>query len=172
MQERTQRKIDVKYNGSAYGDGIYTADSASSFWDQRYGTLGLLVARLRGQEGSPTTKRNGMAVMPVDSLPGPQFDSVITRSIVVLRKSSQCVAVLSYDVTKMQRENPSICPMYQLLQKTHREIQGLIDNLLNQLPTQTAKPNAVAAFKPPPLLGAPPAQLGWTLYNTQTNFGG
>jgi deltex-like protein len=173
-QERAEQKVEAKYNGSVWGDGVYTADHAYSFMSQlqRFGTLGLLVVRLRGQEGFPAVVRDGLTMMPAGPLPGAECDSVIAPSIVVLRQSSQCVAVLSYDATKINKENRQVCPMYNLLNLFHVEMQGLIDELLNRLPAQAAKPNAMTASKPPPIVGAPPAQLGAIIYNMQTHVGG
>ena len=46
--ERKANKIKSKHNGSAYGEGIYTARDVSFFHGSRYGDMCLMVARLKG----------------------------------------------------------------------------------------------------------------------------
>ena len=45
--ERASHDIhEVKFNGSAFGDGIYAASTPHAFRNQRYGNVGVLVVRL------------------------------------------------------------------------------------------------------------------------------
>ena len=55
-QERDAQNVKARYNGSAYGDGIYTASGPADTWNQRYGNIGIMVARLQGRTGDTPNK--------------------------------------------------------------------------------------------------------------------
>lgn len=187
--ERDAQHIVSKFNGSAHGEGmfdllldpsharnyftqpihsdftgIYTADDPGAFFNQpRYGDIGVLVLRLKGK----AMPRWSGGRMPED-----QMDSYLDRaepmhSMVVLRQSSQCVPILWFDKSKIDRLNPS-CLATLMLQQFDRSIRQIVANLLN---TNTESP-APPPEEPPVLTntlrqetrGAPQPYLGTLSY--------
>jgi len=81
--EREAKNVESAFNGEIYGPGIYTGNNPETFRD--YGTIGLIVARLKGKElsaaesGRQYTKGN---------------TSIVSGPIVVLQGSRQCLVLL------------------------------------------------------------------------------
>jgi hypothetical protein len=75
--DREARKIESNFNGSTFGDGVYTADDHSQGGGGRYGDVGILVARLKGEQGLNCTL-------------------VDQRKVVVLVQSAQCLALVQF----------------------------------------------------------------------------
>ncbi|GKY93856.1 E3 ubiquitin-protein ligase dtx3l [Mayamaea pseudoterrestris] len=101
-KERTERKIESHYNGSQYGDGIYTCDDGLSYRNT-YGPVCLLVARLKGATDTVVSNATYAA-----------------GRLVVLRTCEQCVPILQFTL------EPNA-----LIHKYHDDIQALIDQFFN-----------------------------------------
>lgn len=156
--ERDQKGISTNYNGSLYGDGIYTANNPGEFYET-YGPVGLIVLRIQGRVGMKRSMSDDDINTIIDQ-PAPM------NRMVVLKTSSQCLPILQYDATKINRHNPK-CRAVELLVEAHQTLQRLVDSLLNcNFPNIDSAP-----FKLPdlhdcqPLFGAPPARLGTIFYN-------
>ena len=108
-RERTERQIQAKHNGSAYGDGIYTSDYHTSHRHGGYGPICLLVARLKGTTSSVATDHQATCVNS-------------TNTIVVLRSSDQCVPLLQFT-------NDLIADTYML--QYQMKVQAIIDSFFN-----------------------------------------
>jgi len=76
--EREKREVKSHYNGSANGEGIYTADDCLS--TTNYGDVGLIVARLLG----------------VESTGHGSEDTFVRHGVKVLRNSAQCCVLMQY----------------------------------------------------------------------------
>lgn len=96
-QERDSQKIASSYNGSRYGEGIYTADDPQSFSD--YGPVGLMVLRLKGVEMDVKESNKGYAKG------NNSITSTRQSSLVVLEKRFQCLPVIEFsaDLATNQR---------------------------------------------------------------------
>ena len=92
--DQKQNNIQAhRLSGATYGEGIYTGDNPSMF--QKFGDVGLVVARLKGLR---------MDYMKSDRCYRNGNDSISKRSsgLVVLQRSSQCVAMLQYKTSSME----------------------------------------------------------------------
>ncbi|GKY94347.1 hypothetical protein MPSEU_000400600 [Mayamaea pseudoterrestris] len=104
--ERSDKKIKAKFNGSAYGVGVYTASNPIAYRGaKQYGPICLIVARLKGEVSkdifSPTlTYENG--------------------PLVVLRSSHQCLPLIQFTITPGN-----------LTEQYHVRLQALIDSIFN-----------------------------------------
>jgi hypothetical protein len=88
QKERSSKKISSSYNGSRYGEGIYTANDAHSFSD--YGSVGLMVLRLKGESMDANEAGRGY---------GNGSDYITSRkrpSLVVLKDRSQCLSDIQF----------------------------------------------------------------------------
>jgi len=86
--ERQDKGIVNNYNGSTYGDGVYTGNNPHAF--SGYGDTGILVARLKGNVQPATGRRRG-------------FDNdtgIVCRGspqeMVILGQSYQCIPLLQF----------------------------------------------------------------------------
>ncbi|GKY93858.1 E3 ubiquitin-protein ligase dtx3l [Mayamaea pseudoterrestris] len=112
LQERIAKGIQSKFNGSGWGDGIYTSDDHRQCSNQAYGPVCLLVARLKGvTSADPNLLSATYAQAPY----------------VVLRCSDQCVPILRFDATP-----DAIIHQYQA------GIHNLIDAHLNRVKSQAS----------------------------------
>lgn len=98
-QERQDRNINSTFNGSAYGDGVYTAEDVTVGSSGRYGDIGIICACLNGKE-----KRGGRNFDPPGHDGGGDDDvqdcnvlqlATGTR-MVVLKTSAQCLGVFEF----------------------------------------------------------------------------
>jgi len=94
--EREGNNIKSKVNGTKYGEGIYTATSPLSFHGDRYGNIGILVARLKGSHGTPKDNQN--------------CDSVVAfgQDVVVLKNSFQCLPLIHFDAKIIFPHHPEM----------------------------------------------------------------
>lgn len=130
--DRDTQRVASNFNGSVWGDGIYTGNNPFAF--SNFGDTGLLVARLKG------------AVSP--ARPGGirfQGDTAIVSKgtnveMVILRQSKQCVPLLKFKKPSMPNGNThiSIC-------EAHRRLQRVVDTYFNDgarttlIPAQRSK---------------------------------
>ena len=129
-KERTDRKIASNFNGAAYGDGIYTCDNPTTYRNQAYGNIGLIVARLKGKTSSV-----------IDT------DTYYRSPLCVLRSSNQVAPLLQFT-----GEPGTIVPQCQQL------LQLFIDPYLNIQPSTliagtNAPPPAFTFGNPAPATG-------------------
>jgi hypothetical protein len=111
LKERAQKNIISRHNGSSNGDGIYTCDNHTAYRSSSYGTVCLLVARLKGA----TTN----AIVP--------DVTYVCNSVVVLRSSAQCVPLIHFEVAQGTAALDDLIFQYQ------RAIRSLIDSHFNYL---------------------------------------
>lgn len=118
LTREDQKNLGVvaKLNGKALGDGVYTANSPHRYLG-RYGNAGLLVLRVRGSE------RVGR--MAFDGTESDSSDTVLDKQwpntgVVLLKTSSQCVALVHYDSSDMKRfQHGTECHITNALTEYH-----------------------------------------------------
>lgn len=110
--DRQAKNVRVRTHGAAYGSGIYLANNPHVH--QGYGDLGILAARLKGQE---VANDGGDCVIA-------HRDTA--NEFCVLQKSHQCVALLEFPAAKMLEEVRK-----ESLERCHRELQQLLDVFFN-----------------------------------------
>ena len=131
-KERDSQQITVaRNNGSFFGDGVYTGNNPIAF--TRYGTVGLLVARLKGRSRRIPHKR----LIFHQLAPDRTFDTVIgnkssnrSHDEVVLADSSQCLPIVKFPTSMIARslgQNGANNPMV----KIHIEIQQVVEEFFN-----------------------------------------
>ena len=126
--ERLEKGVHSNYNGSAYGDGVYTANDPYSY--NSYGDVGLMVARLRGDARDATpggVNFVGDTAVALRGTPG---------EMVILRNSYQCVPLLRFSkaiTTQYGNNNGDDGVMYDQedIWRFHLRLQGLIDRFFN-----------------------------------------
>ena len=141
--ERKILSIDAKHNGSTYGDGIYTGNNPLAFHG-RFGNIGLLVARLKGKSSMSKNKDDTTHTGKT----GKEFNSMV-----VLRKSSQCVALIQFNASLIKRPPPtgqkkSRNSGIDRIVAIHKKLQVIVDAFFNdgrktkvgELCNQTAPP--------------------------------
>lgn len=126
-EELKKLGIQVKLNGNAMGDGIYTSNNPHVYLG-RYGNAGLLTLRLRGRE---RVHSKGLADEEgVDTLinhPGAGETSVLLKS------GAQCVPFILFDSSDMRRfANGKECLVAKALMEYHLCVKRLIENLFNK----------------------------------------
>ena len=104
-RERTEEGIRSNYNGSRYGDGIYTCDNLTKYRNRRFGNVGILLARLKGR----TT-----------AFPEATSMTFAKGSLIVLRSSAQCVPLVEF-----------LCEPNDWIVEYHCKLQALIDVYFN-----------------------------------------
>ena len=120
--ERDSLGIAAHYNGSAYGDGVYTAGNPYKFSRQRYGDIGIMVARLQGTVGH----RVG-ATETCDTVVGHGM------SMAVLKSSAQCFPIFSFHVKLIgNSDNTTHQPGKEQLHQCHVDTQKILDDFLNE----------------------------------------
>jgi hypothetical protein len=155
QQQYNDKLPSYRTNNAAFGDGIYTANNAFVF--QKYGNIGLLVARLKGKIVEYDTFESSI----VDLHEMPNYDTISankrSRSTIshyweeqILSHSSQCIPIVQYDASIIQKKfdvtdensnssldescyNRGNCCIVDL----HERLQQVIDELLNDgIPTK------------------------------------
>jgi len=122
--ERDGRGIFSKYNGSCYGDGVYSGNNPFAYRNRRLGHICLLIARLRGNEAQFLGRGQTWNLDYDTRLVSNGF-----HQMVVLRTSRQCIPLLGFDESLVD-----ICdgqdgstPVFDL----HVRLQGLLDHFFN-----------------------------------------
>jgi hypothetical protein len=128
--ERENQHITVaRINGSFFGNGVYTGNNPTAF--TRYGSVGLLVARLQGRSRRHSKPTFGPLVADptVDTVVGNKGFSTYFDEV-VLADSSQCLPIVEFPtllIRQSLRSNNSDNPMA----KIHTKIQQLVDEFFN-----------------------------------------
>ena len=107
---------------------MYTCGNPISFLGQRYGGLGLLVLRLKGTVGVNTRNPDGNESL--DSFTNLSL-RLSTSSVIVLRKSCQCLAVFHYNGSQIKRDDPN-CPALKIVNRFQKEMEGLFDTFFSE----------------------------------------
>lgn len=117
-REREDLGIQSHYNGSSYGDGVYTADNPYNFYNT-YGPVCLLVARLVGFKGKQSD--------------GADVDTVVDNAhrMAVLKSSSQCFPIFSFPQTLFDPSLQSNMDGKALIAQCHGQVQRILDEFLN-----------------------------------------
>jgi hypothetical protein len=158
MAERSEKGVTSTYNGSIYGDGVYTGNDPFSY--RHFGEVGLLVARLHG-----TTAPAMYGVYPgQNSIDTTINDQGSRGTMVVLGASYQCIPLAHFSraLVSLDRESAAI-----LLKECHCALQEVVDECFNHgMPT--AIPDYILVQ---PALGSaqasPPIQFLSVLQDTQ-----
>lgn len=150
--EREQANIpSMRFKGSVYGDGIYTCSNPYSF-HEAYGERGIFVARLRGKcldprannmltvtkkkKKKPVVTSGGKTTVSVDvEFKSKDEDSCVIDQetgdeTVVLRKSSQCVALMRFK-SDIVRPSANHCAGNAVIFSYHCKLQFIIDKYFN-----------------------------------------
>ena len=137
--ERRAAKLGKMGGGTYFGDGIYTGRNPRAFSD--FGDTGLLVAILRGNEKCVlghaqhgddvnTLVGNKKHRKRQNSHPSEYTDpNELYFDEVVLRKSAQCLPLLSFEVNCFWIEQD-----YETLFQCHVKLQQLLDRFFNVRP--------------------------------------
>jgi hypothetical protein len=160
--ERCQRGVTSNYNGSRYGDGIYTSSNPFAF--TKYGDIGVMVARLRGFEAGA---KKGSSPLLADT-------AVVDRDghneMLILKRSCQCVPLLKFKRAPLTRD-ASVEESDRAIWDAHSRLQAIIDKHFHN-----GRPTAIKLYErcsfrtlqrradpPTPQLG----QVSQTLENAQ-----
>ena len=108
--ERESMNIRSAFNGEVYGQGIYTGSDPLSF--SSYGSVGLIIARLKGLEMDPVKSRRRYEKGNTSITKGP---------LVVLEKSSQCLAIMQFP----RNNGDAVMRVYR------EDLQKAIDSFFN-----------------------------------------
>jgi hypothetical protein len=131
-KEQKEKHIKVdRENGSFFGNGVYTGNNPIAF--SQYGSVGLLVARLRGESRwiphDCPNRRQILAERTIDTVVGnkgynPFYDEI------VLAKSSQCIPIVEFPTSLItvflgstDTDNP--------VAKIEMKMQQVVDELFN-----------------------------------------
>ena len=120
QKERSSKQISSNYNGSRYGEGIYTANDAHSFSD--YGSVGLMVLRLKGE--SMDAKEAGRGYDNGN-------DSITSRkrpSLLVLKDCSQCLPVIQFPAEEFSTSQEGLAR----LRLFERKLQCLVEDYFHR----------------------------------------
>ena len=152
--ERASHDIhEVKFNGSAFGDGIYAASNPYAFRNQRYGNVGVLVVRLHGRRqrvwqrhrrGRQRHRQAGTGSMNSTYTISPEvkededevkFDSTVVHpgsdnEFVVLPTAGQCLPICTFsgpdltDSNNLQQLNTYTQALRIMLEQFWHDILG------------------------------------------------
>jgi hypothetical protein len=128
--EHDQRDIAPKLTGSNCGTGIYVAKDPISF-SNGYGSLCIMTAR--GLWGNRVHLEE--ALLDVEKI---NADTIMirpndVREFVVLKRSSQCLPIFSFQVS-MTGDDAAM--VRRIVFSYHEKVQALLDELLEQTPTE------------------------------------
>ena len=93
--ERDVRGVHVHYNGSALGDGIYTANNPFFAMGNVYGDAGLLVVRIIGNFVPALGMNNG------HTYSNSPRDPTHAWAVHVLKTSGQCLPMVKFEASKV-----------------------------------------------------------------------
>lgn len=129
FQERQTKGVFSRFNGSAYGDGVYTANNAHAH--NRYGEVGLLVARLKGNCSLVTNHHrysSAHGAVGSDSDTGIAFAGSYSE-MVILRSSYQCVPLVCFDRSVVTGAHSN--EGQKMIHNYHCLLQRIVDNVFN-----------------------------------------
>jgi hypothetical protein len=138
-QKKKHIKVDRKH-ASFFGNGVYTGNNPIAF--SQYGTIGLLVARLRGESRwiplDCPNRHQLLAKRTIDTVVGnkgydPFYDNV------VLAKSSQCIPVVEFPTSLITHALRSDTD--NSVAKIEMKLQQVVDKLFNGRFSEQVKPS-------------------------------
>jgi len=109
----SQGVLSDRFNGSTYGDGVYTANDSASF--SNYGDTGLIVGRLLGSVENYWNRTGAGNTVLV-----PEY------RMIVLNTSAQCLPMIKYDKALVTFEEGST-----LISELQKSLQGILDEVFN-----------------------------------------
>lgn len=132
--DRDQHSVRSIYNGSQYGDGVYTGSNPFAY--RQYGSVGIMVARLCGESHTIVGRHNCRQQDPFEERP----DTVIVhpssfREMVVLSRSSQVISLTMFRTSLL--DHPIHC---QAIWNAQLAFQSIIDRLFNDRTATTVRP--------------------------------
>jgi hypothetical protein len=126
-EERSFHHVDgVEFNGAIHGPGIYTAWSPCGYHGA-YGDVGLLVVCLVGGHEDLDSKM----CRKKDSA---TVHRARTDEMLILSSSKQCVPVLQFEASQIDRRRRSRADGNVMLGRYHAELQQIINDMFSQLP--------------------------------------
>ena len=141
LKEREQQGIFSKYNGSAFGDGIYCALDPSKYANTRYGDTTILLARMKGIETDMQMKfRRGWRKNSYLRVWEHRRSAVDCNTLnvgtrfCVLQSSSQCVPLFQFP-SKLLAENLRDGVLSDFLDRLadfQKSVQALLDKIFDQ----------------------------------------
>ncbi|KAL7561648.1 hypothetical protein ACA910_018539 [Epithemia clementina (nom. ined.)] len=137
--ERDARNIAANFNGSALGDGIYTASDPYSFCGTHYGPICIVVARLKGITITPTRPKyiavggvqGNATTTSTGSSTGSVGDTVVSGTVNVLKTSAQCIPLLYFSDTWIRPDDPN-WEGNLAVHECHVQLQAILDAALNR----------------------------------------
>jgi Deltex C-terminal domain/Ring finger domain len=136
-------------NGATFGDGIYTGNNPFSYHEFRGGDKCLFVARLKGRtHGVGQSMQDKIAV--ANSGPDPAAetaDTVLGRygdtdEVCVLKSSSQCVALVTFDSPLVEIYN-DLSAGNDMVHAYHCSLQAVIDECFNSRNNNSGSSNTL-----------------------------
>ena len=96
LADRKKNNLEINYNGSAYGDGVYTC--SDPFQWESYGDIGLIVARLQGETSTDSQAASRSMYSPLVTARqlNESSKTYVSDSMVVLRNRSQVVPLIRF----------------------------------------------------------------------------
>ncbi len=130
--EREERNIRSKFNGSACGEGIYCSEDPIKFANQRYGDTTILLARMKGVESRARNTNS--------------CDTSLHHGFCVVKRCIQCVPLFKFPskfLGTYQRHRrghldgeDTILNFRERLGDFHKLVQILLDKIFNEhIPT-------------------------------------
>ena len=133
---RSQNIQSANMHGSTFGDGVYTCNNPIA--SRNYGSVGLLVARLKGNTVRIRQSLKSDHILPAET------NTIIGDKIhntscygdwpstdhfheYVLRSSSQCIPLIKYETGILESPDGEKCVLH-----VQSSLQGLLDELFNE----------------------------------------
>ena len=133
---RSQNIQSANMHGSTFGDGVYTCNNPIA--SRNYGSVGLLVARLKGNTVRIRQSLKSDHILPAET------NTIIGDKIhntscygdwpstdhfheYVLRSSSQCIPLIKYETNILESPDGEKCVLH-----VQSSLQGLLDELFNE----------------------------------------
>jgi hypothetical protein len=150
----------TQMHGMALGDGIYTGNNPDEF--SRFGTVGILVARLKGQTCHP---RPRLYDPNCDDTVEYAVNDDLSRQMVVLKSSSQCIPLVHFSKSMIIQRTTTAAPFLSaqdVIALFHDELQNIVDEFFNKDARPTAgAPLAASTLQSPTLQKRAPISTTW-----------
>jgi hypothetical protein len=114
--DRRAKGVDRNFNGDSFGDGVYTGNNIHSC--QYYGDVGLIVARLRGDQKPAVRRGIGFIGDTAVAHIGQQ------NEMVILQQSSQCIPLVHF---RRSTSNTNQASFWEC----HKKLQYICDQIFH-----------------------------------------